>query len=201
MENPKIQKNIWKKWKMDKKNCMIILSFFTNLLILLFSIWVGPFPHADELGVSQTSRGKSQPIILIVNLSVYVFQMRMSMSVTEFSEVSSLLSSPHLFICKSWGVVVVVGGCGGTDSGTKASTPSSLSSLFLWMLLNEWKSSWLAIVCWKWAERSVLLLLLLLLLKQEPSSVKFTTCKGNDNNYNNCCEKFDKKKPTYSLKL
>ena len=51
---------------------MIILSFFTNLLILLFSRLAGPFPHVDELGVSQTSRGKSQPIILIVNLSVYV---------------------------------------------------------------------------------------------------------------------------------
>ena len=64
---------------------MIILSFFTNLPILLFSRLAGPFPHVDELGVSQTSSGKSQPIILIVNLSVCVFQM--NMSVTEFSEV------------------------------------------------------------------------------------------------------------------
>ena len=31
---------------------------------------------------------------------------------------SSLLSSSHLLICKSLGVVVVVGSCGGTDSGT-----------------------------------------------------------------------------------
>ena len=33
---------------------------------------------------------------------------------------SSLLSSPHLFICKSWegGGVVVVGSFGGTDGGT-----------------------------------------------------------------------------------
>ena len=45
---------------------MIILSFFTNLLILLFYSW--PFPHIDELGVSQTSRGKSQLIKLIINL-------------------------------------------------------------------------------------------------------------------------------------
>ena len=37
---------------------------------------------------------------------------------------SSSLSSPHLFICKSWGGSSGVGGCGGTDSGTKAFTPS-----------------------------------------------------------------------------
>ena len=60
-----------KKLKKTKKtNCMIILSFFTNLLILLFSRLAGPFPHDDELGVSQTSRGKSQFIILIVIISV-----------------------------------------------------------------------------------------------------------------------------------
>ena len=44
----------------------------------------------------------------------------MSMSVEcdwVFWGSSSLLSSPHLFNCKRWGVVVVVGGCGGTDSG------------------------------------------------------------------------------------
>ena len=63
------------------------IKLFTNLLILLFYRSAGPFPHVDELGVSQTSRGKSQPIILIVNLSVCVFQMSMSVSVTEFSEV------------------------------------------------------------------------------------------------------------------
>ena len=73
---------------------MIILSFFTNLLILLFS---GPFPHVDELGVSQTSWGKSQPIILIVNLSVCVFQMNMSVSVTEFSEVLPPFFPPPTF--------------------------------------------------------------------------------------------------------
>ena len=49
---------------------MIILSFFTNLLILLFSRIAGHFPHIDELGVSQTSGGKSQHITLIVNISV-----------------------------------------------------------------------------------------------------------------------------------
>ena len=36
---------------------MIILSFFTNLL--LFSRWTGPFEQDDELGLFQTSRGKS----------------------------------------------------------------------------------------------------------------------------------------------
>ena len=37
---------------------------------------------------------------------------------------SSNLSSPHFLLCKSWGVVVMVGSCGGTDSGTYASPPS-----------------------------------------------------------------------------
>ena len=65
--------------------------------------------------MSQTSRGKSQPIILIVNLSVCVFQMHMSVSVTEFSEV---LPPATFSSVRVGGVVVVVGGCGGTDSGT-----------------------------------------------------------------------------------
>ena len=45
--------------------------------------------------------------------------MSMSESVTEFSEVLPTFL-PHLFICKSWegGLVVGVGSCGGTDSGT-----------------------------------------------------------------------------------
>ena len=47
--------------------------------------------------MSQTSRGKSQPIILIVNLSVCVFQMRMSASVTEFSEVLPPFFTPPTF--------------------------------------------------------------------------------------------------------
>ena len=98
---------------------MIILSFFTNLLILLFSRLAGHFPHVDELGVSQTSRGKSQPIILFVNLSVCVFQMNMSVSVTEFSEVLPPFFPPPTFSSvRVGGVVVVVGGCGGTVSGT-----------------------------------------------------------------------------------
>ena len=60
--------------------------------------------------MSQTSKGKSQPIILIVNLSVCVFQMRMSVSVTEFSKVSSLLSSPTFSSVR-------VGGGGGSGGG------------------------------------------------------------------------------------
>ena len=56
---------------------MIILSFFTNLL-LLFSRCAGHFPHDDVLGLFQTSRGKSQPVILIVNL--FFFQMNWSFS-------------------------------------------------------------------------------------------------------------------------
>ena len=87
---------------------MIILRFFTNLLILLFSRLAGPFPHVDELGVSQTSRGMSQPIILIVNLSVCVFQMNMSVSVTEFSEVLPPFFPPPTFSSVRVGRVVVV---------------------------------------------------------------------------------------------
>ena len=47
--------------------------------------------------------------------------MSMSVSVTEFFFLgsSSLLSSPHISFVRVGGVVVVVGSCGGTDSGTK----------------------------------------------------------------------------------
>ena len=41
--------------------------------------------------------------------------MSMSESVTEFSEV---LSPPTSSTVRVWGLVVVVGSCGGTDSGT-----------------------------------------------------------------------------------
>ena len=69
--------------------------------------------------MSQTSRGKSQPIILIVNISVCVFQMNMSVSVTEFSEILPPFFPPPTFSSVRVGaVVVVVGGCGGTVSGT-----------------------------------------------------------------------------------
>ena len=69
--------------------------------------------------MSQTSRGKSQPIMLIVNLSLCVFQMRMSVSVIELSEVLPPFFPPPTFSSVRVGrVVVVVGGCGGTDSGT-----------------------------------------------------------------------------------
>ena len=69
--------------------------------------------------MSQTSRGKSQPIILIVNISVCVFQMNMSGSVTEFSEVLPPFFPPPTFSSvRVGGVVVVVGGWGGTVSGT-----------------------------------------------------------------------------------
>ena len=69
--------------------------------------------------MSQASRGKSQTIILIVNLSVCVFQMRMSVSVTEFSEVLPPFFPPPTFSSvRVGGVMVVVGGCGGTVSGT-----------------------------------------------------------------------------------
>ena len=93
-----------------------------NLLFSLPHYWLaGPFPHVDELGVSQTSRGKSQPIILIVNISVCVFQMNMNVSVTEFSEVLPPFFPPSTFSSVRVGgvvVVVVVGGWGGTVKGT-----------------------------------------------------------------------------------
>ena len=57
--------------------------------------------------------------MLIVNLSVSVFQMSMSVSVTEFSEVFPPFFPPPTFSsARVGGVEVVVGGCGGTDSGT-----------------------------------------------------------------------------------
>ena len=63
--------------------------------------------------MSQTSGGKNQPIILIVNLSVCIFQM--CMSVSEFSEVF-----PPFFPAPTFSSVGVQGGggCGGADSGT-----------------------------------------------------------------------------------
>ena len=61
----------------------------------------------------QMSREKCQPTILIVNLSVCVFQMSMSVSVTESSGVLPSLTFSSVRV---GGVVVVVGGC--TDSDT-----------------------------------------------------------------------------------
>ena len=51
---------------------------------------------------------------------ITVFQMRMSVSVTEFSEVLPPFFPPPTFLSVRVGgvVVVVVDGCGGTDSGT-----------------------------------------------------------------------------------
>ena len=52
--------------------------------------------------------------------------MTMNESVIEFLNFS-LLSYLHRLLCKSWrggGVVMMVGSCGGTDSGTNASPPS-----------------------------------------------------------------------------
>ena len=60
-------------------------------------------------------------------------------SVSEFSEVLPPFFPPPTFSSvRVGGVVVVVGGCGGTVSGTQASTPSSPLFPFLWMLwMNE----------------------------------------------------------------
>ena len=68
--------------------------------------------------------------------------MSMSESVTEYEwecdwvfwGSSSLLSSPHLFICNSW-----VASGGGTDSGTKASPPS-LTLLQKWHQCEVFKT-------------------------------------------------------------
>ena len=75
----------------------------SHFTILLFSRLAGPFPHVDELGVSQTSGGMSQPTTLIVNISVCVFQMNMSVSVTEFSEVLPPFFLPPTFSSVSVG--------------------------------------------------------------------------------------------------
>ena len=96
---------------------MIILSFFTNLF-LLFSRWATHFSHINELGVSQTSGGKSQPIILIVNFFIFLFFECECECDWVFWGSSSLLSSPTFSSVRVGGLVVVVGGCGGTDSGT-----------------------------------------------------------------------------------
>ena len=69
-KNPKYNYIYIYKTKKPKIICMMKLSFFTNLLI---SRWAGHFPPDDGLGLSQTSRGKSQPVILIVNLFVLLF--------------------------------------------------------------------------------------------------------------------------------
>ena len=50
--------------------------------------------------------------------------MSMSVSVTEFSEVLPPFPPPTSSSIRVGGVVVVVSSCGGTDSGTLASTPS-----------------------------------------------------------------------------
>ena len=52
---------------------MIILNFFTNIVFYYFPDELHALFHTidDKLGLSQTSSGKSQPIILIVNLFCY----------------------------------------------------------------------------------------------------------------------------------
>ena len=60
------------------------------------------------------------------------------MSVTEFSEV---LPPPTFSSVKVGGIVVVVGGCGGTDSGIKASIQSSPVFPLSLNVVNERKSS------------------------------------------------------------
>ena len=50
------------------------ITVFHYSSLLLFSRLAGPFPHDDELGLFQTSRVKSKPIILIVN-HYFFFQM------------------------------------------------------------------------------------------------------------------------------
>ena len=83
---------------------------------------------------------------------------------------SPILSSSHLLLGKSWGVVVVAGSCGGTDSGTSDSLYPILSSpsLWMWCMNIAWKTSdqllagnWLNSLSW---ELQLLLLLLLPLL-------------------------------------
>ena len=80
-------------------------------------MWPGAFQRGEQ-GPFQTSWEKCQSVILIVNLSVSVFQMSMSVSVTEFSEVLPPFFIPPTFSTVRVGGLVVVGGCGGTDSGT-----------------------------------------------------------------------------------
>ena len=50
--------------------------------------------------------------------------MIMNESVTEFLRFYLPTFLPHLLLCESLGVLVIVGSWGGTDSGTYASSPS-----------------------------------------------------------------------------
>ena len=112
--------------------------------------WVCP---RRELGVPQTSGGKSRPRILIVifffSLSSFFLSVCVRVSVTEFSEVLPPFFPPPTFsfVRRVGGVVVVVGGWGGTYSGTWASTPSSPVFPLSLNVVNEWKCSWLGIGC------------------------------------------------------
>ena len=60
----------------------VYFYIFLQIFLFLKGQWAGPFPHDDELVLFQTSKGKSQPIILIVNLSFYFpfFQMSLPLS-------------------------------------------------------------------------------------------------------------------------
>ena len=97
----------------------MILSFFTNLIFTIFQMKLAYFLHIDELGVSQTSvRGGASPQHRsLFFCSLTFFWLCVSVSATESSEVLPLFFPPPTFSSvKVWGVVVVVGGCGGTDS-------------------------------------------------------------------------------------
>ena len=89
----------------------------------------------------------------------------------------SILSFSHLLFCKSWGVVVVVGDCGGTNKGPLLLLHPILSSPFLWMSWTNvaWKApdqflagNRLNILSWE--------LLLLLLLLCHCSTVALNYC-------------------------
>ena len=67
--------------------------------------------------MSQTSGGKSRPRILIVNIPPPPLFLSVCVSVTAFSEVLPPFFPPPIFSSVTvGGLVVVVGGCGGTGS-------------------------------------------------------------------------------------
>ena len=63
----------------------------------------------------------------------------------------ALFPPPHPLLCKSWGVVAVVGSCGGTDSGTSTSPPSYPVFPISLNVMNKYCAKSLRPAsCWKW---------------------------------------------------
>ena len=142
-------KNLKKIHDNVKPICNLIYYFSGELALrhidelgMSWTSWVCP---RWELGMPRTSGGKSRPRVLVVIIIFFLFLfLSVRVSVTEFSEV---LPPPTFSSVTVGGVVVVLGGCCGTYSGTWASTTSSPVFPLPLNVVNEWKSSWLGTGC------------------------------------------------------